>query len=171
MKKIVLSALAFTVILASCGNEKPVKQEEVKITKEEVKIETPEKEEVSEEKTTLELSSNDQMKYDKSEMTVKAGQEVTLTLTHTGTMAKTVMGHNFVLLKQGVEIKDFAMKAMKAKDNDYIPEGDDVIAHTGVIGGGETTSVTFTAPEKGTYDYICSFPGHFGMMFGKLIVE
>jgi azurin len=31
--------------------------------------------------------------------------------------------------------------------------------------------IEFIAPEKGTYDYICSFPGHFAMMKGKLIVE
>jgi azurin len=40
-----------------------------------------------------------------------------------------------------------------------------------MLGGGETTTIAFTAPAAGTYDYICSFPGHYGMMKGKLIVE
>ncbi len=118
----------------------------------------------------LELAGNDAMKFDKSEFKVKAGQKITLTLKHTGKMKKTIMGHNFVLLKQGTDIPKFAEKAMAAKANDYIPS-EGVIAHTKTIGGGESTSVTFTAPAKGIYDFICSYPGHYGMMKGKFIVE
>ena len=60
---------------------------------------------------------------------------------------------------------------MAAKDNGYIPEGDDIIAHTKMIGGGESVEITFDAPAAGTYDYICPFPGHYGIMKGKFIVE
>lgn len=120
----------------------------------------------------IELNASDAMKYDKSEITVKAGQTVVLTLNHPGTLPKESMGHNFVLLKQGVVMADFATAAMAAKDNDYIPNGgNDVIAHTKVIGGGESDTITFTAPEKGTYDFLCSFPGHYSVMNGKFIVE
>ncbi|MEM7370752.1 MAG: azurin [Bacteroidota bacterium] len=117
------------------------------------------------------LTSNDMMQYDQKELTVKEGQEITLTLKHEGKLPKTAMGHNFVLLKPGVDIADFALKAVAAIDNGYIPEGDDVIVHTNLIGGGESTTITFTAPAKGIYDYICSFPGHYSLMQGKLIVE
>jgi azurin len=122
---------------------------------------------------TLEIEGNDQMQFNKTELTVKAGAKVTLTLKHPGTGAINVMGHNWVLLKQGVDIATFATKANEAGlDNNYIPVGTtDVIAHTKVIGGGETTTIEFTAPAAGTYDYICSFPGHWAMMKGKLIVE
>ena len=82
------------------------------------------------------------------------------------------MGHNIVFLKNQVKPSKFAVKAAAAKDNDYIPEEtSDVIAHTKMIGGGESAMIEFTAPEKGVYNYICSFPGHFAMMKGKLIVE
>ncbi|MDN3203762.1 azurin [Algoriphagus sediminis] len=120
---------------------------------------------------TLELSSNDQMQYDKAQFRVKSGQKVTLTLTHTGQMDKAVMGHNFVLLKKGTDVAAFATEAISAADNEYIPESDAIIAHTSLIGGGETTSVTFDAPEPGIYDYICSFPGHYSIMRGKFLVE
>ena len=40
-----------------------------------------------------------------------------------------------------------------------------------MIGGGETDVIEFPAPEKGTYEFLCSFPGHYGMMKGKFIVE
>ena len=120
--------------------------------------------------TTIVLSANDKMRFDKEVLRVKAGEKVKLVLKHTGTMPETAMGHNFVLLTKGTEIPQFAQAAMKARENEYIPENG-VIAHTELIGGGETTSVTFTAPEKGTYDFICSFPGHYALMKGKFIVE
>lgn len=119
----------------------------------------------------LELGSNDMMQFDKAELKAPAGSTVTLTLTHNGQLPKNAMGHNFVLLKQGTDLPTFANKAMTAAASDYIPEGDEVIAHTKLIGGGETTSITFDAPEAGTYDYICSFPGHYAIMKGKFIVE
>ena len=46
-----------------------------------------------------------------------------------------------------------------------------MIAHTDMVGGGESSTITFTAPAAGEYPYICSFPGHFGLMTGKLIVK
>ncbi|HRN94472.1 MAG TPA: plastocyanin/azurin family copper-binding protein, partial [Chitinophagales bacterium] len=83
------------------------------------------------------------------------------------------MGHNFVLLAQGTDLAKFATAAVAAKDNDYIPAdlASSVIAHTKTIGGGETTEVEFPAPAAGTYDFLCSFPGHSAMMKGKFIVE
>lgn len=124
------------------------------------------------EAVTLTIEGDDQMKYNKDELRVKEGQEVTLILKHVGKLEKQAMGHNWVLLKRGVDVQEFAMEAIQANDNDYIPAGTNkVIVHTDMIGGGEETQITFTAPKKGTYDYICTFPGHFGTMHGKLIVE
>lgn len=119
---------------------------------------------------TVVINSNDQMRFDKSEIRVKAGEKIKLTLNHTGKLPKTAMGHNFVLLEKGVDMADFAMKAMNAKDREYIP-AKGVIAHTQLIGGGESTTIEFTAPAKGTYEFMCSFPGHYAMMKGKFIVE
>ena len=122
-------------------------------------------------KVTIEINSDDFMSYDKEELRVAAGSKVTLTLNHTGKMDKKSMGHNVVILKPGTNVTDFAMAAMGAANKDYIPNPEQVIAHTEVIGGGESSTVTFEAPAKGSYDFICSFPGHFGVMKGKFIVE
>mgnify|MGYP005726919881 FL=1 len=81
------------------------------------------------------------------------------------------MGHNFVLLKDGVNVSEFAERAAAARDSEYIPEGDEVLAYTKLIGGGESDTITFKAPMKGNYTFICSFPGHWGLMKGKLIVK
>ena len=123
-------------------------------------------------KVEITLNASDEMRYDKSEITVSAGQTVVLTLHHTGKLPATVMGHNFVLLKQGTDMATFATAAMTEKDNNYIPKDDsEVIAHTKVVGGGESDTITFQAPEKGTYDFLCSFPGHYSVMKGKFIVQ
>lgn len=119
------------------------------------------------------LNGDDNMKFDLSEIKVKSGQTVKLTLHHVGKAPASAMGHNFVLLNQGVDMAAFAAAAVNAKDNDYIPadKANEVIAHTSTIGGGETTEVEFAAPAVGTYDFLCSFPGHYAMMKGKFIVE
>tara|TARA_B100000809_G_scaffold88156_1_gene86535 strand:+ start:187 stop:696 length:510 start_codon:yes stop_codon:yes gene_type:complete len=120
----------------------------------------------------IEITGNDTMQFNKKKIKVKAGQKIKLTLTHIGNLDINVMGHNFVLLKKNVDLADFAFKAMTAKENQYIPTNSkDVIAHTKLIGNGETTTIEFDAPEKGTYEFLCSFPGHYGMMKGKFIVE
>lgn len=123
---------------------------------------------------TLEITieSNDRMQFNLDEITVEAGQTVVLTLVHTGKLPKAAMGHNWVLLTEGTDINTFGAAASKFADNGYIPEDtDQVIASTDLIGGGQETTIEFTAPEAGTYDFICSFPGHYAMMKGKFIVE
>ncbi len=118
------------------------------------------------------LTANDQMKFNKDEIRVKAGQTVRLTLEHVGQMEKNVMGHNFVLLKSGTNINEFGQRAVQAADNDYIPQNaSEVIANTIMLGGGESDTIEFQAPAPGTYEFICSFPGHYALMRGKFIVE
>src|SRR5688500_14471882 len=48
----------------------------------------------------VEITGNDQMKFDVTAIDAKPGQKVTVTLKNTGTMPKMSMGHNFVLLTQ-----------------------------------------------------------------------
>ncbi|MEM1121967.1 MAG: azurin, partial [Bacteroidota bacterium] len=121
----------------------------------------------------VEITGNDLMKYDKSELKVPAGTRVELTLKHSGQMRWDAMGHNVVILKPDTDVAAFCQRAVGAKKNDYIPsdEFDEIIAYTAMIGGGETSTALFDAPEKGTYDFVCSFPGHYAFMKGKFIVE
>lgn len=133
-----------------------------------------EKTETTSEKSQNEviITGNDMMQYSTKEIRVKAGEPVTLTLKHIGKLDVKVMGHNWVLLKQGVDLVGFASKASAAVNNDYIPEGtEDVIVHTKMLGGGQSETITFDAPAPGTYQFLCSFPGHFAQMQGTFIVE
>jgi azurin len=154
--------------LVNCG------EAEKKDEKKSVKIGTSKKVKKQDSNSVnIGLTGNDMMEYSTKELKVQSGVEVTLTMRHIGKMDLNVMGHNFVLLKSGVEIPTFSLEAANAGEpENWIPnDGKDVIAHTKMIGGGQSTSVTFTAPAAGTYDFICSFPGHSGLMKGKFIVE
>lgn len=121
---------------------------------------------------TIVVESSDQMKFNKSEIRVKSGTTIILVLKHTGKMPIQAMGHNLVILQKGTDVAAFANLAARAQSNGYIPVGSkQVIVSTKVIGGGQSTTIKFTAPAKGVYDFICSFPGHYGVMRGKFIVE
>jgi azurin len=167
IKYVLASVLAFAV-LVNCGGEKKKEEE----PSNQLKIKAAEPTKADENVANIVITGNDLMQFNIKEIKVKAGQKVKLTLRHIGTLDKNVMGHNVVILKLGVDTAEFAALASTEKDNEYIPKGtQDVIAHTKIIGGGETTSIEFEAPVAGTYDFICSFPAHFAMMNGKFIVE
>ncbi len=118
------------------------------------------------------INGDDDMKFDKTELKAKEGQTVKLMLKHVGKAPVGAMGHNVVILAQGTDFNAFANAAIDAKDNDYIPKRMEnaVIAKTNIIGGGQITEITFIAPAKGSYDFLCSFPGHCIYMKGKFIV-
>tara|TARA_B110000003_G_scaffold163979_1_gene163940 strand:- start:133 stop:618 length:486 start_codon:yes stop_codon:yes gene_type:complete len=161
MKNIFLLSM-LVLFTISCGNKS-----EKKVT------ESPKKETVEQTSNSLQiiLNSNDRMQFDKKVLSASPGQKVTLTLNHTGRGNKMIMGHNFVLLKKDVDVDVFARKAVEARDSEYIPEGDEMVAYTKLIGGGESVTITFDAPEQGIYNFICTFPAHYQLMRGQLIVK
>lgn len=125
----------------------------------------------------LTIGSTDTMQYTVRAFTVEAGQEVELTLVHEGSLPVEVMGHNVVILPMGEDYVAFSREVMSeggSVDNDYLPEGlqDGLVAYTQLIGGGESDTITFTAPEEpGEYPFLCTFPGHFGVMNGIMTVR
>ena len=161
MRKI-LSILILMFFCIGCNNNPTTKPSESS---------KPEKTTTIEDEIKIILNSNDLMQFDKKVLSASPGQKVTLTLNHTGRGNKMIMGHNFVLLKSGVDVDIFARKAVQARDNEYIPEGDEMIAYTKLIGGGESVTISFEAPEKGIYNFICTFPAHYQLMSGQLIVK
>ncbi|MCS3747305.1 azurin [Xanthomonas arboricola] len=119
------------------------------------------------------ITGNDQMKFDQSAITIAPDcTQVDVTLKHAGKMAATVMGHNWVLTKSA-DFQAVANAGMRSTIADsYLPKADArVIAHTKVVGGGESTTVSFVTSKLtkgGAYTFFCSFPGHWAMMKGTL---
>ena len=168
MKNVILFAFSILLIISCGSGEKKEKKEKFKYEKtKEVSGKIPIN---NQDDFKVILNSFDNMIYDKNKIEVNSGKNIILTLNHKGKVSKEFMGHNFVLLKKGVNVDEYAKKAVLAKSNDYIPNSDETIAYTKMLGGGESTTISFSAPEAGTYNYICSFPGHYMMMRGEFIV-
>lgn len=123
--------------------------------------------------SVVRLTGNDMMKYNLTTVAVDGDKPVRLTLRHIGEMPLATMGHNFVLLRQGVDVAEFAAAAITATETGYIPadRAEDVIVHTRMLGGGESDTIEFDPPAPGTYKFICTFPGHYAMMQGDFIVR
>ena len=122
--------------------------------------------------TTIE--ANDAMQYNADSITIPAScSQFTVNLKHVGKLAVNVMGHNFVVAKEadmaGINADGMAVAPEHLKDGDAR-----VVAHTKMIGGGESASVTFDVAkikDGGPYKFFCSFPGHFALMHGSLQVQ
>ena len=121
-----------------------------------------------------EITGNDLMQYDKKELKFDAScATVEITLKHIGKLAKEAMGHNWVLVNtaDAMAVANDGLSAGLAAN--YIKAGDKrVIAHTKVVGGGESDTVKIPASalkKGGDYSYECTFPGHSALMKGKFI--
>jgi azurin len=115
------------------------------------------------------------MKYSVTSIPAKPGETLRIKLVSKGTLPKIAMAHNFVVLKLTAKALDFAGAAAMAGATGYIPADmkDQVLAATTLAGPGETVEVTFKVPTApGTYNYMCTFPGHFAAgMRGTLVVK
>ncbi len=124
---------------------------------------------------SLSIEAGDTIAFSTDAMSVPSScADVTVTLTHTGTMPKQSMGHNWVLLPE-TAIQEIGIAAARAGlNNNCVPDDPRIVASTEVVGGGESTSVTFSldALDDGTtYGFACTFPGHWAVMKGTFTVS
>ncbi|MGH2623531.1 MAG: plastocyanin/azurin family copper-binding protein, partial [Sphingobacterium sp.] len=109
MKKLFfVPALALAIGISSCGNNSEKKEESTSTeTTPSTETSAPAETVPGIEDVTLSnswaIEGNDQMQYNINLMRVKAGEPVEITLKNVGSMPKESMGHNFVLLKPGVD--------------------------------------------------------------------
>ena len=122
---------------------------------------------------SVDVESTDQMTFNTQAISVsKSCKTFTVNLKHTGSLPKTAMGHNWVLSKTA-DMPGVATDGIPAgPEASYVKAGDErVIAYTDLIGGGESTSVTFDVSKLAAgedYSFFCSFPGHYSMMKGSV---
>jgi azurin len=110
-----------------------------------------------------------EISYDITELRVPEETEITIRLHNTS--SDPYMLHNLVIIEKG-KASDVGQAGGKFKDVGYVNPNDlYVIAHSPLSNPGETVEFTFVTPERGEYEFICTYPGHWGMMKGKFIVE
>ncbi|HLS29695.1 MAG TPA: plastocyanin/azurin family copper-binding protein [Flavobacteriaceae bacterium] len=176
MKKIayfslILASVAF--LFTACGDDKKKESPDSQDTE----VATSEKEETTsaEEKDSdkIVIIGNDQMRYDKTSIKAKAGEEITIVLKTVSDLPADVMSHDLVVLKQGTTSREFGQEAAKAGGLDKMTDEqkEPVIIATDMLADGEEDEITFTLDEPGEYEYVCTFPGHFPTMHGVITVE
>ncbi len=166
MKK---TALILSVtILISCGSSEN-KSSDVN-TNDINTSETVEKEKNWEEFTVGAVGNTmSEMKFDKKNITVQAGSWVRINLVNEG--VDPAMLHNIVFVKYGTR-KEVAKQSIEAgPDLQFVPKSSDVIAYSDLADPGETVVLEFEAPEKGNYEFICTYPGHSEIMRGYFFVK
>ncbi len=111
------------------------------------------------------------IKYNKTLLTVKAGQRVVINLDNPDAMQ-----HNMLILKPGTLQKvgaaaDALARDPKGAEKQYVPRIPEVLYSTKLINPGDEATLTFTAPSTpGDYPFVCTFPGHWRIMNGILRV-
>lgn len=112
------------------------------------------------------------LSFETREFEVKAGEAIQLTLVNPD-----VVPHNWALLKPGSEkavgeLANSLVADPEGAARQYIPDTDDVLAFTDVVEPGKEFSIYFRAPQQpGSYPFMCTFPGHWMIMQGTMIVR
>jgi azurin len=112
------------------------------------------------------------MQFAPKELRVKAGQPLRITLENPDLMA-----HNLVLCApdSGDEIGALADQMATLPDGmakQFVPASPKVLGAIQLLNPGASGTLTLSTPLKpGIYPYLCTFPGHWRIMRGVLIVE
>ena len=118
----------------------------------------------------LSLGTLPGLRYDLTEMTLRAGQRVKLIFNNSDDMP-----HNFILVAPGAadRVGEEALKlGIHGPAREYVPDMPEVLAHTRLLEPGQSDTIYFTAPtEPGVYEYVCTYPGHHVTMRGLLRVN
>jgi putative heme-binding domain-containing protein len=102
----------------------------------------------------------------------KAGEAIRLTFQNPD-----VVPHNWVLVRPGTLQKVGGMANRLIADPDaaarnYVPKAKEVLVYTDVVPPGHRTAIYFRAPGKrGRYPFLCTFPGHWMVMNGAMVME
>ncbi|MBX3421291.1 MAG: heme-binding domain-containing protein [Pirellulaceae bacterium] len=126
----------------------------------------------SEDAQKIVVKTGKNLTFQQAEIHVLAGQELALTLSNPD-----VVPHNWVLVRPGQlqAVGTLANQLIASPDayaRHYIPESPAVIVHTDVVPPESRQTIHFQAPdEPGRYPYLCTFPGHWMVMNGVLVVE
>jgi len=110
--------------------------------------------------------------YDTKKFEVEAGQPVKIILRNPDATQ-----HNLVIVEPGALEKVGMAGNEMAKDpsgieKGFIPDSPKILHHTSLLDPGAAEAIRFHAPESpGVYPYLCTFPGHWVVMKGEMVVK
>jgi putative heme-binding domain-containing protein len=118
------------------------------------------------------ITAGKNLTYETTSFEAKRGEAIALTLVNPD-----VVPHNWALVKPG-KLQAVGEEANKlvgdpeALIRQYAPQSDDVICYTDIADPGQSYTIHFRVPDvPGRYPYLCTFPGHWMVMNGEMIVE
>jgi azurin len=113
-------------------------------------------------------TEGDALKFSEPALSAASGSSITVTFNN----GSSVNQHNWVLVQSGTKDAVSTDGTGAGPGANWIKPGDDrVVASSKLLNPGETEAVTFTAPAAGTYQFVCTFPGHNFTMFGDFTVN
>ena len=114
---------------------------------------------------TLSSANSDDLVFGSDRLAAKAGETVTVVYNNNAITQQ----HNWVLVQPGTK-DEVATAGLVETTNWLDPNDPNVIASIPLLEPGESGQVTFTTPAAGTYQFVCTFPGHNLTMFGTFEV-
>jgi azurin len=113
-------------------------------------------------------TEGDALKFSEAALSAASGSSVTLTFNN----GSAVNQHNWVLVQDGTKDAVATDGTAAGPAAAWIKPGDErVVASSKLLNPGDSEAVTFTAPAAGTYQFVCTFPGHNFTMFGDFTVN
>ncbi|MBI3463784.1 MAG: TIM barrel protein [Planctomycetes bacterium] len=118
---------------------------------------------------TLETAGN--LSFATRSFQVRAGELIALTLKNPD-----VVPHNWALVRPGTlqsvgEAANRLIADPEAVARQYVPDTGEVLFYTDIVPPGGEFTIYFQAPQTpGRYPYLCTFPGHWTVMNGEMLV-
>jgi putative heme-binding domain-containing protein len=118
---------------------------------------------------TIETAGN--LSFATRSFQVRAGELIALKL-----MNPDVVPHNWALVRPGTlqsvgEAANRLIADPEAVARQYVPDTSDVLFYTDIVPPGGEFIIYFQSPQQpGRYPYLCTFPGHWTVMNGEMVV-
>lgn len=135
------------------------------------KVPNPWKNKISDART-VRIEAGKNLTYSSRSFKAKTGEALALKFVNPD-----VVPHNWALVKPGKlqavgELSNRLIGDPEAAVMQYVPRSEDVVAYTDIVDPSSEFTIYFRVPEQpGRYPYLCTFPGHWMVMNGELIVE
>jgi azurin len=114
----------------------------------------------------------EEMRYDTTRLVVQMGKPFEIIFENPD-----VMPHNLVVVQPGARQK-VGLSAMELpaghvdrQGRAWVGEDKEIIAASKMLEAGQAETMKITAPRtEGVYEFVCTFPGHWALMHGEIVV-